>query len=72
MEHITSKLTSKGQITVPKAVREALGFEEGDAVVFEVGEESVTLRKMPTIDPEWLRAVQSTLTEWADDLDDDL
>jgi AbrB family looped-hinge helix DNA binding protein len=31
-----AKMTSKGQVTVPKAVREALGIKEGDAVVFRV------------------------------------
>jgi antitoxin PrlF len=31
-----AKITSKGQVTVPKAVREALGIKEGDAVVFRV------------------------------------
>lgn len=31
-----AKMSSKGQVTVPKAVREALGIKEGDAVVFRV------------------------------------
>jgi AbrB family looped-hinge helix DNA binding protein len=31
-----AKLTSKGQITIPKAVRDALGLPEGDEVVFRV------------------------------------
>ncbi len=31
-----SKVTSKGQVTVPKAVRDALGIKEGDDVVFRV------------------------------------
>jgi len=31
-----AKVTSKGQVTVPKSVREALGIKEGDAVVFRV------------------------------------
>jgi antitoxin PrlF len=30
-----AKITSKGQITVPKAVRHALGLRPGDKVVFE-------------------------------------
>jgi antitoxin PrlF len=33
---VTAKLTSKGQITVPSAVREALSLQEGDRVVFRV------------------------------------
>ena len=31
-----AKLTSKGQLTIPKAVREALDLHEGDQVVFHV------------------------------------
>lgn len=31
-----AKVTSKGQVTVPKAVREALGIKVGDEVVFRV------------------------------------
>lgn len=33
---IESTLTSKGQITIPKAVREALQLETGDKVYFDV------------------------------------
>jgi antitoxin PrlF len=31
-----ARVTSKGQITVPKAVRDALGIKQGDEVVFRV------------------------------------
>jgi AbrB family looped-hinge helix DNA binding protein len=31
-----AKVTSKGQITVPKVVRDALGIDVGDEVVFRV------------------------------------
>jgi antitoxin PrlF len=33
---VAARLTSKGQVTLPKAVREALGLKEGDQVVFRV------------------------------------
>ena len=33
---IAAKMSSKGQITVPKSVRDALGIGEGDIVVFRV------------------------------------
>ena len=33
---IAAKLTSKGQITVPKAVRDTLGLTPGDQVLFRV------------------------------------
>ena len=32
-------MTTKGQITVPKAVRERLRLEPGDKVYFDVGED---------------------------------
>lgn len=34
----TAKLTSKGQITIPKQVRDLLKLEQGDSVVFYVDE----------------------------------
>jgi antitoxin PrlF len=33
---VAARLTSKGQVTIPKAVRDALGLREGDEVVFRV------------------------------------
>lgn len=33
---VAAKVTSKGQVTVPKDVRAALGIEEGDTVIFHV------------------------------------
>jgi antitoxin PrlF len=33
---VAARLTSKGQVTLPKAVREALDLKEGDQVVFRV------------------------------------
>ena len=34
-----STLTSKGQVTVPKAIRDRLGLVEGDILEFTVGED---------------------------------
>lgn len=35
---VAARVTSKGQVTVPREVREALGIEEGDQIVFRVEE----------------------------------
>jgi AbrB family looped-hinge helix DNA binding protein len=35
----TSTLTSKGQVTVPKAIRDRLGLAEGDVLEFTVSED---------------------------------
>ena len=42
-----AKVTSKGQVTVPKAVREALGIKEGDAVIFRVEGNRAVLARTP-------------------------
>lgn len=40
---ITAKITSKGQITLPREVRERLGVHDGDRVRFEVHGGAVVL-----------------------------
>jgi len=42
-----AKLTSNGQVTVPKAVRDALGLKEGDAVIFRVEGNRAVLARTP-------------------------
>ncbi len=42
-----AKVTSKGQITVPKSVRDALGISEGDHVVFRVEGNRAVLARTP-------------------------
>ncbi|MFC7205228.1 AbrB/MazE/SpoVT family DNA-binding domain-containing protein [Haloferax namakaokahaiae] len=39
------RVTTKGQVTIPKAIREALGIEPGDEVKFEQTESGYELRK---------------------------
>ncbi|CAN5143041.1 hypothetical protein BH18ACT4_BH18ACT4_05410 [soil metagenome] len=42
-----AKVTSKGQVTVPKAVRDALGINEGDEIVFRVEGNRAVLTRTP-------------------------
>ncbi|MDO8846763.1 MAG: AbrB/MazE/SpoVT family DNA-binding domain-containing protein [Coriobacteriia bacterium] len=44
-----AKITSKGQVTIPAEVREALGLKQGDMLVFEVQAEYAVVRKRPSI-----------------------
>ena len=67
---IISKITSKGQVTVPQKIREKLGIEPGDSISYEVHEDSAVIRRIPKVDVEWAKSLAYTLSEWADDLDD--
>lgn len=44
---VAAKVTSKGQVTVPKVVRDALGIREGDEVVFRVDGNRAVLARIP-------------------------
>ena len=46
---IESSITSKGQTTLPKAVREALSVEAGDKVRYIVQDDEVRIRKVKPI-----------------------
>lgn len=41
---IKATITSKGQLTVPKDIRQRLGLRAGDKLVFEIEGDSVRLR----------------------------
>jgi antitoxin PrlF len=47
----SSTLTSKGQITIPRAVRDRLGLREGDRVVFQFDEHGNLLLRQETQSP---------------------
>jgi antitoxin PrlF len=43
-----AKMTSKGQITIPKSVRDALELHEGDEVLFRVERSKAVIAKTPS------------------------
>lgn len=59
-----SKLTSKFQATIPLAVRRKLGLKAGDAVVFEIENDVITVRRATALDKEYAKSLEGTLTEW--------
>lgn len=71
MKSAKSKLTSKYQTTIPQEVRELLLLKKGDEVIFEIEEGRVTIRKATPFDLEYLSSVESTLSEWTSENDEE-
>ena len=61
----SSRLTTKGQATVPLSVRKRLHLKPGDTVLFEESEAgAIRIRKAEPLDLEFLSALEKTLSEW--------
>lgn len=44
----SARLTSKGQVTIPKSVRDALELREGDELLFRVERSRAVIAKTPS------------------------
>ena len=60
----TSRIDAKGHTTIPRDVPEKLPLRPGDVLVYGVGDDEVGLRKQSPLDGGYLRAAQTTLSEW--------
>ena len=67
----SSRLTSKGQATVPLPIRRKLHLQPGDTVIFEEQQAgTVRIRKAEPLDLEFLSALEKTLSEWSSENDE--
>ena len=46
---VAARVSSKGQITIPRAVREALGIKEGDEVLFRLEGQRAVMARTPNL-----------------------
>ena len=66
-----ARITSKGQMTIPRKIRLAAHLNEGDVVSFAVENDRIVFRKLPTARDAYLLGVQETMTEWNSAEDDE-
>ena len=60
-----SKITAKGQTTVPQEVRAALKSKPGDLIAWEIERNGrVAVCRIQPLDLEYLQAIQVTVCEW--------
>jgi AbrB family looped-hinge helix DNA binding protein len=52
-----AKISSKGQITLPRKIRQSLNAKPGDRVMFVVGDKTVALRPIASISAKTLAGV---------------
>ena len=62
---IDSTLSSKGQTTLPKQVRDILGLNTGDRIIYEIEGRTARVRKMEPFDAIYHAAISQNMTEWS-------
>lgn len=61
----TAKITSKGQVTIPSRIREAMRVAQGDTLQWEVLKDGrVIVSRVDPLDLEYHKSVANTLSEW--------
>jgi len=67
---IVAKVTSKGQVTIPKKVREKLGVHPGEDLGFEEKGDLILIRKALTKSPfdKWVGKLKHLKGQRSDDL----
>jgi len=68
---LMSRLSSKGQVTIPKRVRDTLGLTAGDRVGYEIDGAGVRIVRVEPFDAAYHTAVSETLEEWASPEDEE-
>ena len=63
MQYI-SKLSTKGQVTIPANIRKAIGIEPGDLISYELQGKSIKLKRIEPFDAAYHTSVSETLEEW--------
>ena len=68
-----SKITARGQTTIPKRIREAADLREGDVLAFEIEGDHLAVRKVRSRvgGDDYLIGLSEALKEWASPEDEE-
>lgn len=66
-----SRVSAKGQVTIPAEIREAMSLQAGDLLLYEMEGKIVKIRKLEPFDAAYHAAVSETLGEWDSPEDDE-
>lgn len=67
-----SKITAKGQTTVPRKIREAVQISAGDLIAWEVEKDGgIRVRRIDPVDVAYLRGLEGALSEWSSESDEE-
>lgn len=61
---LVTKLTSKGQATIPSKVRKFLGIKAGDSVMFTIADDTVTVKRAEPLDAGFLKLASESFSDW--------
>ncbi len=59
-----TKITARGQTTIPKRIREAVGLREGDLISFQLEGNHVVMQKVAPGPDGYLLGLSEVLSEW--------
>lgn len=59
-----AKITSRGQTTIPKRIREAADLDKGDVIALEVEGDHLVVRKVTPGQDSYVWGLSKILNEW--------
>ena len=66
-----SKITTSGQATIPKRIREAADLHASDVIAFEIEDDHLVVHKVMPGQDNYLKALSKVLNEWSSPEDEE-
>lgn len=66
-----AKITTRGQTTIPKSIREAANLHVGDVIAFEIEDDHLVVHKVTPGQDNYLKGLSEVLNEWSSPEDEE-